>query len=310
MGWFLSSTTKRKKTAKKPAKRERTPWSPQRTLYIITAGSWAIVLTIAVVGWPMAERRLKATIGASHDEKPEIVLQQIPVWMPANESKKMFTAVQGAIETDPFNKLCLHDAADLLSANPWVKKVEHVTRLPGGRIEVLADYRQPAAMVQVDQVLHLVDSEGVRLPMSYPLDASKKPNLPVITGIKAPPPAVGQTWQGLDVRAGLKLAAVVTVQKWAKQVQAIDVSNQGYRLRRGDPQLVLVTRDGQIRWGCAPDEERFYEPKYVQKLKNIEKVIREVEGGDLSGKVVDVSGDAILIHKTAETGDLRYTLGQ
>ena len=316
MGWFLTSTKKRKprKTAKRSGWQPR-QWDPERTLRLLTFTAWMLVLAVVALGWTWGEKKLKTIVGRSHHDAPLIVLQKVPVWMPPQVSDDLFKQLRAALEGDPFNSLSLQEASAALEASPWVRHVQRVGRVAGDKVEVLAEYRQPVAMVLTNQELHLVDRDGFRLPLVYAADsgADRKTRLPVITGVTEKPPRAGELWPGADVRAGLKLAGIVSTQSWGASVRAVDVTNYGGRLRKGDPQLVLMTTRGQVRWGRAPGDEQFYEPSTAKKIKSIESIIRKTDSHsiDAGGQVVDVFSDAVLIHSSSADADaIRYTLGQ
>ena len=314
MGWFLTSSKKGKpRRATKRGGWQARPWDPERTLRWMAFSCWVLVAGIVALGWNWSEAKLKQSVGRSHDEKATVVLQKVPLWMPASVSTDIFRQLAANLESDPFNNLSLQEASATLQSSPWVRRVLHVGRVPGGNIEVLAEYRQPVAMVASGRELHLIDREGFLLPLKYPLDSGvdRKTHLQVITGVSEKPPREGEMWPGPDVRAGLKLAAVVAAQGWSDSVRAVDVSNYGGRQRRADPHLVLMTTQGQVRWGRAPGDEQFYEPATDRKLKSIESIIRKTDSRtiDAGGQIVDVFGDSVLIHSPAEASGIRYTLG-
>jgi hypothetical protein len=274
------------------------------------AVGWAALIGLLVVGWVWGKPALRAQVARARSETPRIDLGRTPGWMSEQILRQLRSTVEPALVPDPFDRLSLREAAADLQASPWVDRVRRVIRRPDGRVEIRAEYREPAALVKARDGYHLIDEQGIRLPLIYEAETAREMGLPVIQGVDRAPPRAGRLWAGGDVQAGLRLAVLVQDQPWAEQVRAIDVNNYGGRRFDARPHLKLLTEldgDGDprnnpgVRWGRAPGNEQFYEPSAEKKLQHLNQVLRRFRRIDASGQIVDVFGDSVLIHSTTPT---------
>jgi hypothetical protein len=312
MGWFLGSSTKKKKKAAAPRKTQpavHIQWDPQKTLFLLELGGWAVLLAGLTFGWFYGERALQSYAAEHRRATPKVELRGVPgEWMPPTLMEEITGVVANTVDPNPFSADTLQETATELQSNPWVKQVHSVRRKPNGVIEVSAVYRTPAAFIEYKTAYHLIDDKGVRLPLVYDdIKPVAKLGLPVLRGVKSAPAPAGVQWPGADVTAGLDLARLVAAQPWGDQVKAIDVTNFGGRVSKAQPHLALVTREGLVRWGRPPGEEEFYEPSTNVKLEHIKNVMRKHKSIDAGGRTVDVYGDQALIHGSAEAVTARYT---
>jgi len=313
MGWFLTRKSTRKSGRKKSSKSNKSTassWDPQKTLRTMRITGWVIGLAILIGGWFIGQNLLREELGKTRATMPHVVMVDAPQWMPDEVIENLRNTVAATVDPDPFNSQSLAEAAERLEASAWVTGITRLHRQPAGRIDVVADYRRPVALIQGAEGYHLVDARGIRLPLIYPEDRAWQLGLPMIQGVDQPPPHAGEPWGGGDVRAGLRLGMLIAAQPWSEQVHAVDVSNYGGRLDRGQPHLALVTDDGLVRWGRAPGEEKFFEPTIDVKLAHVELVLRKFGSIDAGGQVVDVFGDTVVTYPRAEAATLRYTSDQ
>jgi len=180
--------------------------------------------------------------------------------------------------------------ASNLAACPWVKKVLSVRIVSADRIEAYCQYREPVAWVQFRGRYYLVDEQAVRLPGEYPPEAIAGSGLLLVLGVVEGPPAVGRTWHGRDLAAGLKLIRMIRNRPVRRQVRAVVVSNYGGRIDPLSPDIELITdrRTSRIRWGHAPGEELPTEPTAEQKLALLEHYQETFGRIDLGRPYVDV----------------------
>ncbi|MBI1368259.1 MAG: hypothetical protein GC162_06355 [Planctomycetes bacterium] len=311
MGWFLGSKPqKKKKPAAKKSTGKREPWDPAKTLRAVRAGVWVVLVGGAAIGWVLGQKALKQHIAATKATMPIVDLHDAPVWMPPTVADHLRSIVASGVEPDPFDQASLANVVGDLQESAWVEHVQRVQRLPGGRIEVIASYRRPVALIESGDGYHLVDGRGVLLPLTYPADKAAMLGLPMIRGVQHAPPLPGDTWAGGDVRAGLRLGLLAYAEPWANQVRSIDVTNYGGRIDRSAPQLLIATRHGLVRWGRGIGEEQFYEPPASTKLAHVDLIMRKFHTIDAGGQVVDVFGDSVVTHPIAEAPELRYTSAQ
>jgi hypothetical protein len=149
--------------------------------------------------------------------------------------------------------------AEAYAQNPWVADVPVVERRFPNCLRVHLVLRQPTAVVRYRGLYHVVDGEGVRLPMQFRSWPAPDCQLPVIIGATAEPPESGSLWSDESVRAGCAVARLLAAQNFNRPlaVVTIDASNVGGRVSRADPEIVLHTTAGtSILWGRSPLEWR------------------------------------------------------
>jgi hypothetical protein len=147
--------------------------------------------------------------------------------------------------------------AEAYARNPWVADVSGVERRFPSCLKVHLTLRQPMAVVRYRGFYHLVDGEGVRLPLQFRSWPHPDFQLPVIVGASVEPPPSGSLWPDRSVRAGCAVARLLAAQNFNRPltVTTIDASNVGGRVSRGDPDIVLLTTSGaSIFWGRSPLE--------------------------------------------------------
>lgn len=300
MGWFLTGKagqTKRK--AKKTARTAKPPkgWDPRRTLAALRVLALAGLLLGGWAGWRKAEAALTGYVKEHQTRNigiKEVVLVDKPKWLSAKLSQDLAAVVAAHVTGDPLDNASLQKAAMALNSNPWVKKVARIQRLTNGDIQVWARYREPVAMVETADGCRLVDADGVRLPGLYRPGQAQQVGLPTIVGVSGLPRREGEPWPGDDLRAGLSLVQLLQGEPYLAQIRAFDVSG---RDQRGRIRLVLRTRNGMVRWGLPPGQEKPIEPEAETKKEWLTTVYKRQGLIDAGGKTVDVYGAAVFIHR-------------
>jgi len=275
---------------------------------LLRGAGWAAGLVAAAAGLYFAHSRLSEEVAGLRAATPTVVLDAPPGWLGEARAMEIEQLAAAVVSADPMDRESLAEAAERLSANPWIAAVHRVRRAADGTVHVRASYREPVAVVGAQDGFHLVDREGRRLPGVYPWSQVERLGLPAVVGVATAPPPTGSLWRGEDVRAGIELALLIANQPYGEQVRAVDVTNHGGRVRRDEPQLALVTEGGRVRWGRPVGESGVHEPSAARKLAMLERVA-EAYGGpiDAGGQVVDVYLDAPMIHQASR---VRYTSGQ
>ncbi|MHC4995479.1 MAG: cell division protein FtsQ/DivIB [Planctomycetota bacterium] len=307
MSWFLTQKTTKKKKKKVTRKGAKTtasitkpdidPESMRRGIHAVAC----VVIVFGVIGgWVFGQRFLQELIAARHEGINRVDLVQAPTWMSSIISDHLRVIVSEKVTDDPFDQQSLKNAANAMAINPWVRHVDRIIRRPGGVIEVRAIYRKPVALIETSEGYHLVDQKGVLLPARYDHRAVAQLRMPVLRGVMLGQPVPGVVWPGGDVQAGLELARHIAPQKWAGQVRAIDVANYSGRSQPGQPHLILLTENGQVRWGRAPGDEQYFEPPAQTKLNHIRNILHSFPTIDAGGRTVDVFGDQVLINSNFE----------
>ncbi|MCG6156609.1 cell division protein FtsQ/DivIB [Rubinisphaera margarita] len=174
--------------------------------------------------------------------------------------------------------------------SPWVREVKHIRLRYPNKIEIGLEYREPVALVQLQQGYYPVDRDGILLP---PMDFSIKQlgSYPAVEGIDSVPrgPA-GDHWGDLAVWGATRLAEMMLAagdkdSPWkrfhfktirveghsATGIRSIDDLNQvQYRL--------ITDKGSEVIWGVAPDVPDPTEPNAETKLKRLEMYFRDFGG--------------------------------
>lgn len=302
MGWFLTKNKPAPRTRSRTRAGQRSVeprWDPQRTLLgLKLVGAVALVVGL-MVGWRYAEWGLRSYVSDLNEQRrdPQITVELVdaPAWMSPLLYRDLCQLAAAQIRPDPLNAQRLDWAREALAANPWVKAVQRIERLPADTVRVQAVYRQPAALVETPDGYHLVDREGVCLPGLYLKHQLRELALPVIVGASAMPQRPGQPWPGRDFQAGLDLALLLVQEPYLDQVQSIDVS---YRDERNRIRLVLHTvGGGLVRWGLPVGDEHPIEPPSATKRAWLTGLYHQRGSIDAGGKVVDVFGPAVFVRQ-------------
>lgn len=313
MGWFLTRKKATTSKRRKPAVPVRPDWDPQRTLAAVrTLVSITVVVGLGA-GWYYGQQHLRRYV--SHHASVLVTPQQVdlvnaPPWMSPRLREEIQAQVAGRISPDPLDQSGLAQASAILRINPWVASVQQLHRVPSGRVQVVAQYRQPIALVVHGEGYHLVDVQGVRLPGVYQQSHVKALKLPVITGVSATPGDPGRVWPGQDLQAGLSLVQLLGGESYMPQVSAIDV---GQRDARGRIRLALHTHaGGVVHWGLPPGQEQAVESPAATKKRWIASLNQQRGSIDAGGKVVSLYGAAVFVHTPADdqSVQLRYTWSQ
>lgn len=246
-------------------------------------------------GWIASRDTLKGYV-TSHRSAPiadlsMIELVDMPDWMDLGWANEVKQSVAMHVSADPFDTESLQQAANALAANPWVDHVERVVRVEHGRVQVHATYRQPIAVIRWGDDYHFVAEGMIKLPHVYRFEDLAQPCPPVIEGMRSPPPAVGQSWLGADLRAGVALADLVARQpRLLAEVSAIDVTNYNGRANPALPHLAVRFHDrpGYVLWGRPPGEEDFGERRAEEKITRLISLLDRPGLFD-AGQAIDIS---------------------
>lgn len=247
--------------------------TPERILLGVKILALVLVLGLFGYGWFAGERALTDrlnTARATPLPAENIQLVNAPAWMPDAARDAVTSSILDHVDNRPIAPASLRAAADQLRQSPWVREVQQVRRSNDGSVAVEATYRTPVAVVESADGFHLVDDQAVRLPLTYQRRHVEALRLPILTHVDAPPPFIGQTWEGEDLVAGLLLLDQLAGQGWADRVTRIDV---GKRDEVGRIRLVMQVDGIPVIWGLPPGDERAVEPDPPQKLRALAPVM-------------------------------------
>jgi len=222
--------------------------------------------------------------------------QDLPDWLQLPENRHILHTLSRGIQLRPTDQLLDAGLAERLgtaladAGTGWIDSVDRIRVRPDRVVSVRCRFRRPAAWVRRNNACYLVDAQSVRLPGRYqPADCANSA-LMTITGVRIPPPLVGQHWQGADLGAGLAMAEMISSHPFRRQVDLIIVANHGGRVDRDRPEIELATdRPGsRIWWGRPPDREDGTEISASQKLALLDSLYRRWRRIDLNRAYVDV----------------------
>lgn len=310
MPWVASKSRRLRRRSPSSAWAMPGLWDPQRTLRGLKVLGVAAALIAFLIGWWWTECSLVEYTrwARAAAVTPEgVVLADAPPWMQSypGAAAQIATAVAERISDNPLDGPSLQAAAAALERQAWVRHVKQVRRLPGGRVEVRAVYRQPIAIVAGRAGYHLVDAEAVRLPGLYVRQQVNRLGLAVITAVASAPPGVGEPWPGEPIRAALSLVQLLAGEAYADQIIAYDVRERDERNRI---HLVLYTKHGKVRWGLPPGQEQVLEERAVVKRQWLRRVAARHSGRvDAGGQVVELFRAAIYVYQPAMQGDVADT---
>lgn len=269
MGWF----GKKKKTIR----RRRNPWSTivaTVDLERLAIGMKVVATIVAVAAlagaWHFGESylgRYAARLGQQTGLQIDLITP--PTWMNSRLRQQIVAVVAQQIDAEPMDGTDLHGAINALEQLSWIRRVRRIERLAPDHVQVLADYRQPAALVATSKGDHLVDDQGVRL-LASPYDRTEpaRPKLPLIMGLQDRPAQVGKPWPGQDIAAALRLINLLATRPYFDQVQAIDLSS---RDSRGRVRLLIKAHNGgEVDWGLPPGDEQILEPEAAVKMASLD----------------------------------------
>jgi hypothetical protein len=278
--------------------------APLRWSKVVLTGAIVLAVGVPVVLGLKAlarKRMVGKVVSAVRTAGGENLVSQIriqlnrPAWMPVELARSIAASLAPAPRMSFARARLAQEVYDRACSHPLIRQVEPVRRLPGDNpqtdvVVVQAQFRRPVGRVAGPGGYVYVDSEGVRLPVDmipawvrpgagggkseYYLSAGGHRPTPdcraihyiLINGAQAAMPAVGQAWEGQDVRDGIRLVELASSHPWANQVVTIDVHNHQRRADPNAPEIILIAQRGQskptlIRFGRFPrDDEPFMIP--------------------------------------------------
>jgi hypothetical protein len=259
---------------------------------------WAIVISGAVWGMRHLDQYVRTLTPAA---PTELAWVDLPVWLTTPASEPFLRDIAAATNLPPDIDLQDPDlcrrVGEGLQRSPWVAAVQRITKQADGRILIQATYREPFALIEVNDIAYLIDRAAVRLPVRYAVNQVEDRywnDWFRISGLSAAIPADGEAWTGDDLAAGLRLieflkeATARGEVPFRSSLRAIDVGNFK---RREDPldgelRIRTIYPHGYINWGLPPGEEYNMEPPATTKLALLRTVY--AERGQLPDNILDV----------------------
>lgn len=323
MSW-LQRSNKKSKRSRKTAKHFHWRWFAQNWDSKHTLRALRLIAVVAAVGgltWGGGSVRRHLADYAVDQQggavSAEVVLVDAPLWLelssgPDGLHQGLQRVVAEHISDNPMAGSDLQAAADVLQRCAWVKEVHRIRRLPGNRIEVYAQYREPVAAVEApglqqgEKAYYLVDREGVRLlAESYRRDEIRAQGFALIQGVRTSPGAVGEPWPGrasqspdgdgaaAQVEAALAVIDMLRSRPYLEQIEAVDA---GRFDAKGRVRLMLLAQNGgEVEWGLPPGRESALEPSAERKLAYLDAVYQSQRAIAAPDKRVMINRDVVWI---------------
>jgi hypothetical protein len=219
-------------------------------------------------------------------------------WLPAAVQRDLALIAASEVAVDPFAKESLERARRALLATGWFSQISTVRRTPGGHVDITADWRLPAAVVQHRGREYLVAVSGqvLRLPARTPV---MKGSMPVITNPRLAPKSdnqgivYGEVWPGGDVEAAIALLRHLRQIPEVKRIAGVDLANF---IETGH--LTLVTDSGaKIVWGSALSELGPGEVSVDTRRARLRDILQT--RFDASQRMIEIHTPVVLVDKTA-----------
>lgn len=287
----------------------KTPGRPRLKLFLHVAAAVSF-LTIFTLGVKSSRDFADRSV-----LKPAAVNVQLinpPAWMNDEVRQRIVQIATPVSAKSSLDHDQVREIAQILAAEPWVKKVNRVQRVygkqPGDTLEVDCEFRAPLALVQDDGWFWMVDSEGVKLPERFTKDelakvaigkGLEKIQLRVVTGVHNAAPQAGERWPGRDLEAGLELVKLFFDKPYMNDVAMIDVANVDPvqpDVAGAKNEVVLHTRyNTQIRWGSPIKQSGFsVEVSSAQKLATLERLWHEYQRLDAGKPWIEIRYDRVV----------------
>ena len=266
--------------------------------FLMTVACILVMFALLAIGVPRLRSYLDArSIVAATD----ITLRftKAPAWFDATRQLELRQAVANAVgDGSALDPSRIATAREAVAQSGWFKSIRQVELEGNGGFLVDADFRTPFAVVLHGEREHLIDEQGCRLPLSWPL--GHRPATPhwisLVRAEAAPPGEPGGQWPGRDIEAGLDLLKTTWQRPWESQIAAIDLA------RFQQDGLVLMTRTGGfVVWGMPPSIASTAEPPATAKLRNLDHLFAStgyIDNG--GGRIVDLRTDVPSVRLAAE----------
>ena len=279
-----------------------------------------IVLALAIAGGGVAVglNTMEHHVLARRSTGPtefRLRLANRPEWMPQSLARQLVMDLTPP-GSDLYDPDLPANVYDLAVANPWIRQVNWVRRIPSDDpkvaiIDLQADYRKPIACIQAPSGPQFVSADGFHLPthqvprwvthvkrsdgsqrqvcfvtpQAVPPGVRAKPiHYVKISGARHAPPGYGRKWPGLDIEAGVRMVALVVDRPYVNQIAVADVRNfAGRGLQQGEPHLKYYAQVGrsdttEIRFGRFPRPGGDHNVQTERKLSYLDSYVERNKG--------------------------------
>ncbi|MFZ2875724.1 MAG: hypothetical protein WAZ94_14715 [Phycisphaerales bacterium] len=273
-----------------------------------------VLFGVMLVGATLGMKPLEARATALSDAGVHVAIRwpalragQDGTWLPQADQEVLLDLAQDALGPIPdrFSAAPLGAVSATLGATGWLEGDPTVRRTGPASFIVEGEWRIPAAVVRWQDKDYLVSWDARRMPPVYDHDRAR---LPVILGSRVGPPtptgeAGSDAWAGEGIGAALELIEVVSAQKWAAQIRAVDISTYA-----DDSILKLVTTDGgRVVWGGRPRKPRLGEVTTQQKLVHLAQLNHDHKRVDAGYPLIYINTQRVQFDSSASAGESRPT---
>mgnify|MGYP004412687801 FL=1 len=229
-----------------------------------------------------------------------------PDWLsPAAErsiNQKAFSSARFSI-FDPDLTSKIHQAYE---NDPWVLRVDRVSKHFPNEVQVKLSLRRPIARVFRANREFLIDRDSMMLERLNRNTAATYRRLPAIIGAPASPPKRGVRWKDSGIIAAADIIRTLEREKLLQplKIRVVDISNFGGRRNPRQSDVVLV-RSNRVRilWGRTAGS--FGELPLQQKLKKIRQLMKEAgDLGNVDWNIRFPNGGIITEQENLEGSDL------
>ncbi len=259
-----------------------------------------VLVTLAVVvflGWGLQVAWQQVAPSVIHRDRylltaDHITTTALPEWITADVRTEVVRNSALDRRLSVLDDAFVSVVRDAFVLHPWVESVDQITKSYPPQVHVDLTFRRPAAVVELGgpQGVELipVDRLGVQLPAADVPEIRKR-YLPRIGGIIGRPP-VGQPWTDPRVAGAADLAAELS-DVW-ESLHLVDILPSARSEIQDEHRYFvfdLITSGGtRIVWGAAPNAGLPSEDSFEDKLKRLQKYIKE------HGALDSVHGPAVV----------------
>ncbi len=208
-------------------------------------------------------------------KRSDIHVPQTPHWVPTGFVQQVLKQAEINDDVSILDRELAERLGKAFERHPWVNGPVHVRVTIPARVDVSFSYRQPVAMVAINDGFYPIDANGLLLPPEdFP--PSEIGRFPRIVGVGAPPNGtIGEAWGDERVTGAARLASVLG-QYWEEfKLNSIEVPRrETAELKYDELQFVITTKGGsRIIWGRAPGHGHPLEVTDEQKVGRLKEFL-------------------------------------
>jgi len=237
----------------------------------------AALIGVAVVLGPSSLKHLPSLAERSEYRlrRSDIHIPETPHWIPTGFVQQVLKQAKIEDDVSILDRELAERLGKAFESHPWVRGPVNVRVTIPARIDITFDYRQPVAMVAINDGFYPIDADGRLLPPEdFP--PSEVGRFPRIVGVGAPPSGhIGQPWGDERVTGAARLALVLGPCWDEFKLSTIEVPRRETAEQQYDElQFVIATKGGsRIIWGRAPGHGHPLEVTDNQKVGRLREFL-------------------------------------